>query len=67
MDSKQAKVLKIIEFLSENEYILNSHITEVYSKDYFSTIPPDWFESLLSYSYLEYLSILHHTDTVPPT
>ena len=41
MENIHHLIQEIIQFLSENEYILTSHITEAYTKDYFSNIPND--------------------------
>lgn len=64
MEDMQEMVGEIIGFLQENEYILNSHITEAYSKDYFTVIPEDWFSALMSFTYPEYLQILSHIPSV---
>ena len=64
MENIHHLIQEIIQFLSENEYILTSHITEAYTKDYFSNIPNDWFTSLEDFSYTEYLQILSHVDKV---
>ena len=64
MEDKHQTISQIIQFLHESSLYLNSHITEVYKKDYLLQFDEEWFAELLNFSYSEFLYILNFIDKV---